>query len=176
LKTIIGISEELETTKAILAQTENFLNQAKADNQQFSAEKEAELMKTREGLQATIALLEGENTQINQEMTILKGRMDYYLGDVKNTDDSLQLLTFYEKQIKLVRTKIKRFNRDVRQVRIAAQREYDRLKSELGNNGYFVKEGQVIQVDMEKYNAVGSNQIPVEAPAPNFKVDVTFVE
>ena len=89
----------------------------------------------------------------NLETQYLKAKVAYYEGNIKDIDEGKELLNLYKDRMKLVRSKINNFKREALNVRISAQQELDRVKSQLGNNGFFTRSGQPIKVDMQKYEA-----------------------
>lgn len=171
------VTSDLEMTKAILVQTETMLADAKIEMANkmetamgnLTAEKEKELAAVRAELGAQITALEGKRGQLESEMTLLDSKLKYYEGNIKDLGDGEALLQLYRDNMRLVKTKINNFKAEAKQVREQASREMDRVRVLLGNNGYFVKQGEPVKVDMESYNAgVLKTSSQVEIKVENF--------
>ena len=149
---LTNVNEELKSTQLILLQTEEMLASVKANNallskdmdglKKISEQRLAEIDKIKTELGDTIASLQEKNAQINKEMESIQDKLSYYEGNVKDMEEGAALLTLYHGKMKLVKLKIKQFKQEARQVRISAQKEQDRMRMIIGNNGYFVKDGE----------------------------------
>jgi len=184
-KLVLGISKELEATKAILQETELMLSQAQEGRLQGQAQlaslqksSEGEWTKTSAGLRTSIISLNEKNVQISNELNIVKQKLEFYEGNIRDNTEAKSLIKFYRSKMKLVRSKIKGFNKEAQDVKRIAQQERNRIRMILGNNGYLFKNGQDVNVDMEQY--VNANLGPVKAEnasqASRVEIDVTFVE
>ncbi|VAX37282.1 hypothetical protein MNBD_UNCLBAC01-402 [hydrothermal vent metagenome] len=183
-----GVSKDLDEARAAMAQTDALLVQMQNENGALKGEIKAlkdfhmkELAEVKADLNNTIDLLQKKNIKLVGEMNHLQSQMDYYGGDVQNMQESKALLRLYRNRMKLAKSKVKHFKREARRVRKTALKERDRLQSLLGNNGYFMKDGQVVQVDEEKYQMAAEEEeavSKVSKPTSTRKVniDVTFVE
>ncbi len=181
-----GVSKDLETAKAALAQTEQMLTQARADNKTFKGDRQAlkelygkRMVEMKVEMNNTIALLQEKNIKLTSEMTTLQGQLAYYGGDVKNMDEGKSLLKLYRSRMKLVKSKIKYFKQEVREVRKTALKERDSIQSLLGNNGYFMKNGETVKVNEKQYQlatleAEDSVNTKKVQPERKVKIDVTF--
>jgi hypothetical protein len=178
------VTQELSDTQAILVETEAMLAQARAGAAQLAGDFEATLSKnealfnaSRAQFESEIAALALENANLEKEVGTLQQQLSFYEGNIKNMDDGYVLLNIYRERMKVVKDKIRDFKKDVRDLRRRAQNERDRIQLEIGNNGYFVKNGAVVTVDMEKYNAVTTAPAtvsrPVEGLAPKVEINVT---
>ena len=79
-------------------------------------------------------------------------------------------MQLYHDKMNLVKSKIKDFRIEAKKVRTQALREMDRVRVLLGNNGYFVKNGEAVKVDIESYNSAVMNAgSQVEIKVENFK-------
>lgn len=173
LETTRGILEsmtrDLESTKAILTETESMLSLERNNVSQNAA--------LRAQLQAKIADLETQNKILSQEMAGLRDEIRFYEGNVQNIEEGKLFLMTYKDRVKLVKERVKVFKSEAEQIRRRALRERDRILMELGNNGYLVKNGAAVKVDTQKYNAV-SNAKTLETLSPDrsFDVNVKIVE
>ena len=172
------VTADLEMTKAILVQTETMLADAKTEMAKkmqteisnLTAAKEKELAAVRAELAAQITVLESKRGKLESEMALLDSKLKYYEGNVKNLADSEILLQLYRDNMRLVKSKIKDFRNEAKEVRTKAMREMDRVRVMLGNNGYFVKNGEEVKVDIQSYNAADLNiSSQVEIKVENFR-------
>lgn len=160
-------SRELAAVKALLAQTEDMLALAQTENIQFKKGQEA------------VALLRAKDVRLTDELALAKSELDKYAADVSGIQEGKKLISLYHDQIRAVKAQIKDIRRGARRTRIAALRERDAVKMRLGNNGYIVKDGQMVKVDMEQYQQVQNvNALPAASASalPKVKVDVTLFQ
>ena len=172
------ISRELQMTKAILVKTESMLVDAKnemaikmqSEISNLTALKETELAAVRAELEAQIKALENKSTGLRTEIASLDSKLKYYEGNINNIGEGKVLLQLYHDKMNLVKSKIKDFRIEAKKVRTQALREMDRVRVLLGNNGYFVKNGEAVKVDIESYNSAVMNAgSQVEIKVENFK-------
>jgi len=150
-QTMLGSANgELQSAKEILVQTEAMLARFKQNNIGL----QGEFNSFKSSSEQQLALLEEKNTRLASELDVLNDRVKYYEGGVKNFDEGRMLLINYRDKMKLVKSKIREFRREAGHFRSLALREMDRIKMELGNNGYFVKDGKDVKVDIESYEAL----------------------
>jgi hypothetical protein len=144
-----NVSEELARTKGILSQTEEVLTRARGDLSVLESAAAAKI-----NLEDAVTLLTEKNRQLAEEMKILNDQMMFYSGNVDDPKDGIRWLEMYRERVMKVKEKIRHFRRQAGAVRLEAQREMDRVKLILGNNGYFVRKGESVPVDTEKYERV----------------------
>jgi chromosome segregation ATPase len=111
---------ELNELKLILSQTEESLNR-------FRNEKR---------------VLEGETERINGELILLKENARLLEGKINNLGEIKLFLDVKIKALKELRQRIKNFKKQALLNKIRVQRELDRIKLELGNRGFVIKEGE----------------------------------
>lgn len=147
--------KELEATKTLLGQTETMLTRANDRN----VELKDQLQSLQGGVspepnrqaQATAAKTAGINTSIAE----------------------------YRAQLKFIKEEITRLKREGYAARAAFIARVDNQRLLLGNNGFFTKDGQAVQVDQEKYQRLAIDndlESVVAQPGRNVEIDVTFVE
>lgn len=173
-----SVTKELEQTKLALVQTEEMLTNAKTEIKNIKELNARDIAKQKKEFETAIALMQDKNIQLEGELNRLQSELDYYAGNIKNIDEGRALMELYKTRMKLVKSKIKHYNREAQGMRKSAMAERDRIRMILGNNGYFMKDGQTIKVDEAKYNDPSSESINnVDAQsARNIKVGVKFVE
>ncbi len=181
-------SKELETTRSILKQTEAMLIEAQANNSQLKTEvqsvrdsSEKQIADIKDALEKTISVLESNNIQLTAEITTLRDKLNYLSGEIKSEEEGRSLLALYKNRAKLVRGKIKKFQHEAYEAKLAVIKEYDRVRASIGNNGYFTRNGDPVKVDMEKYSNVGktapagNKESPAASKDHKVNVDVDFV-
>ncbi|MGE0267757.1 MAG: PilZ domain-containing protein [Candidatus Omnitrophota bacterium] len=196
---------ELVTSKSDIADMQSKLaaTQSKVVVDQSSTEEMAARINSIEKSRAaaktefenTIALLEEKNKQLTEQMAQFQGQLILMSADkIQSTQEGQNLLERYQKEINLVKAKLSHFRQEAKQIREDALKERDRVQLALGNQGYFMREGKSVQVDLEKYNnaglypaqsmeSVAGMSVPEPAmevqtkPTPRkVEIDVTFVE
>ncbi len=153
-------ARELSTTKGLLFQAQTDLELAKAEIGELTARTD-QLTESNNNYQAMISQLEEKNAQLAKDMQALQERLSYLDGNVKDLAEAKNLIGEYKDKFRLVKGKIRAFNRQAFEAKVAAQKEKDRIAMLLGNNGYLVKDGkshvpdpalaekQRIQIDVE---------------------------
>ncbi|MCK5012921.1 MAG: PilZ domain-containing protein [Candidatus Omnitrophica bacterium] len=146
-------SKELEATGALLNRTEEMLTESNERNTELN--NEIALLQAQ--VQAQMARQESVAAVANVEMSMAEYRLK--LQSIKN-------------EMRLLRNK-------ERAARAAALAKIDDQKLQLGNNGYFVKEGQMVRVNEEQYKRldVDDSLNPViEQANRKVEIDVTFFD
>ncbi|MBI5150332.1 MAG: PilZ domain-containing protein [Candidatus Omnitrophica bacterium] len=129
--------QELVVLKSVLSQTETMLAQAQSQN-------------TRN--------VQGSDAAVRQDMNALKPALnDPVTADIRDIPAGKTLIALYQDKIQAVRAQIDQIRRDEQAGRITALRERDRVRLMLGNQGYFVRDGRDIQVNMAQYRAANPN-------------------
>ena len=132
-------AQELASTKNLLVEAQANLEQSKIEISQLN-DKNSEFQKI-------IAQLEEKNTQLSNELAVVQERLRLLEGDVKSLDEARALIAEYKGKFRLVKTKIKAFNREAFEAKVAAQKERDRIAMLMGNNGYLVRDGKPYKGD-----------------------------
>lgn len=152
-----NVSSELDRTRKILSDAQALLAQNRTD------------------FDNDIEKLSIRNDELIAQMRVLQSKLNYYEGDIKSLDQGNGLISLYRVKMKLVQSKIKVFKKEAEVVRKAAMAEQDRIRMMIGNNGYLVKSGTVVNTDMEKFHAA-QVETPTSSSAKDIRVDVTMVE
>ncbi len=169
-----AVSSELGATKMVLSDTERMLDEARLE----IASVKTKMLQMQDKYTRDIAALEDKNIQLTQELDALKVKIDYYEGNVRDMTQAREWVQMYKSRLKLVKSRVSYFKKQAQDVRKAAQKERDHVRTILGNNGYLVRDGKVVNVDVEKYNAVGadalktSSETPSQTSSPKARVDV----
>lgn len=178
-----SVTQELEATKAILAQTEAMLTEARASNGQLVSEMDVaqqQFTQTKTDLETNISNLQAQNGQLKEELTLIKDQLKRYEGQFETIDEGKELLNLFRSRIRLVKSKVQILQVESKQAKVHALKERDKLRMALGNNGYFVKDGSTVIVDIEKYNAAGNptaaNTTPAAEGENKVSVDVKLFQ
>ncbi len=146
-------SKELEATGSLLNRTEEMLSESKSRNVELSNE----IAVLQAQVQAQMAREASAVAVADVEMSMAQYRLK--LQSIKN-------------EMRLLRDK-------EHAVKVAALVELDNQKLQLGNNGYFVKGGQKVWVNEERYKRLDADrfQTPVtEQVNRKVEIDVTFFD
>ncbi len=187
------VMTKLDATTEQLATTTDELNRVTKlykDGKEMLNSVNSELVQTRKLLANTKAMmaqnnvrfandinsLNAKNEELTKEMYALQEKLSYYEGDVKNLKEGSDLISLYRVKMKLVKSKIKIFKREAEVVRKAAMVETDRIKMIIGNNGYLVKGGKIINTDMDKFHSVSLDASQISGIPKTGKVKVMIVE
>ena len=98
---------------------------------------------------------------------------------VHNVQDGRALIASYRDRIQEVAALINQLKYENRLARISVLAERDRVRLMYGNQGYFVKSGQPVQVDEQQYQAASFDALPpgkVPNPDPKVRVNVTVFQ
>ncbi|HQP10074.1 MAG TPA: PilZ domain-containing protein [Candidatus Omnitrophota bacterium] len=151
-KTALALfAKELEATNALLDRTEDMLTDAN-----------------------------GRNAELNNEILALQAQVETQIAKEKSNavvaDVELSMAE-YRQKLQEIKNQMRQLKNKEHAARAAALAEIDDRKLQIGNNGYFVRSGEIVKVNEEQYRNAGANPAPV-AQQPNRKVeiDVTFFE
>lgn len=148
-------SQELEATKALLSQTESMLIEANEKNAEITAQLAA--------VNANGGVATPEQMQIAEE-------------NIMTIADAKSMMSVYRDKIKAVKGEIKRIKAENNAARQTAIAEFDTQRMEIGNNGYMLKDGEIIRVDQSKYSELSVGRPGTWQPNNSVAIDVTFYE
>ena len=98
---------------------------------------------------------------------------------VRNVQDGRALIASYRDRIQEVAALINQLKYENRLALISALAERDRVRLMYGNQGYFVKSGQPVQVDARQYQAASFDALSpgkIPNPDPKVRVNVTVFQ
>jgi len=148
-----------------LAQAETMLSLAQQENMQLKREKNS------------VEFLKAKDVRLTNEARGLGHQLTGYSEDIRNVKEGDALIHVYRDKIRMIKTRVYQLRRQAKETRVAALRERDRIRMIIGNNGYFVKGGRAVTVDMERFQTQGLEALHGAGSAqPNKKVrvDVTL--
>ena len=179
VETLAVVNKELDSSKALVQQTQDLLSQAKKENadlqnqlaalnnpSNLSAENQIAFNKTKETLEEQIAVLNEKNSQLANELAQLKGEMRFLEGDIQNLNEGKATIGLLHSKLKLVKTRMTNLRREAYYAREAAQKQRDQALALKGNRGYLVKDGEIFKADKTPFNADDKK----------IQIDVSFVE
>jgi hypothetical protein len=185
---LASVTSELEATKTLYAQSESMLKGVSmelASTKALLKETEDMLTDMRENTQSLVNIsnktleLQNEEFDIKAQMEAIKDHLRFLAGDIKDLPEGDKFVQFFKRKMVLVKSKIKGFKKEAMQLRIAAKNEHDRIKTILGNNGFITREGRVVKVDYEKFQAADLNgvaEVDKTEFQQNVNINVKFVD
>lgn len=149
---LVLFAKELEATGALLNHTEMMLTQSSI-----------------------------RNTGLNKEILDLQVQVRAHLTREKSAVAAAGAklsMAEYRNRLRSIKSRMRRLKVEERVVKVAAIALMDSQKSRLGNNGYFVRQGQAVEVDQNQYQRITRDEFPSPVAQANRKVeiDVTFFE
>ncbi len=144
--------QEVGVLQSILSQTELLLAEAKQQNV---------AMRKADAATATVALDQATNPPIQD---VAQVRL---------------LIAQYQDKIRALRLQLNQLRHQAYLVKIAHLRERDRARMALGNKGYFVREGQRVKVDTERYKISTSSTLLTSGSSQadsKIRVNVTVMQ
>ena len=155
-------SQELEATKALLTQTETMLIAANDRNVEITNQ-----------LQSVQAQAHGRAPALAAS-GIAAAKTE---GNIQSLDEARALMAEYRLRLKSLKGEVQRMKTEEYLARAATYDQIDNQKLKLGNNGYIIKNGQVVWVDENQYQNLTTENVSAPAgPAKNVEIDVTFIE
>ncbi len=164
---LTAAARELNVIKTVLSETETMLSLAYKENLQLKQDMESgKALRTRD-------------VRLTDEIKVFQNQLTDYAGDFRTIQEGDALIDSYRHKIRDVRSRIRQIRREAWGARVAALQERDRVRLMLGNNGYFFKDGQIVRVDMEQYQAASVDS-PSAAASPSeprkARIDVTVFQ
>ena len=147
-------SQELEATKALLNQTETMLIQANDRNVELQ-------------------------TLVNQKTGQIGFQEPGQVENIATLADANSLISEYQFRIRSIKGEMSRLKNEGRVARAEKSAYIDDQKLLLGNNGYIIQDGQVVQVDEETYQSLSIGQLQgfnSSTANKDVEIDVTFFE
>ena len=179
-----SVSQDLESTKIFLAQTETMLSLANDEISELKGEvlstvdmSQKQMEETKMTFQKMLSQLKQKNVELTKELSFVKERLRLFEGNVIDEKEANSVILLLKQKLGVVKSKIRGFRLDALNLRVAAQKERDRIKSTLGNKGYLLKDGDAVIVDKARYNSVDQipdNQLGIgrSAVSSEHKVDI----
>lgn len=154
-----SVSNELSVIKVVLAETQAALARSKENFTVLTDVAETEIRSRQSEFETAMALLTEKNQQLVKELKNLDQQLLFSVGNVQTQEEAEQWLETYRTRMLKIKQKINHFRRQAKNIRLDAQKEMDRIKMVLGNNGYFMKNGNTVVVDQVKYDSVTAHNL-----------------
>lgn len=145
-----------------LRKTATLVTQLKTENEKLQGQ--VKLLDKMPELEKTIALLEERNATLLAQMDTLREKGPDWDAEIQSVQDGKNYLSKYSDWIRKVKRRIRTIKHEAFQERVEARKEQDRIRSLLGNNGYVIRDGRMLPMD-----------VPEGSPSQNIRVDVRFV-
>ncbi len=145
------VTTELATTKGMLTNTQGMLSEAQAENARLKQELQglddlrgSENVQNIGELQAKIAALKENDSQVSSQLVTLKSQLRAFEADFSNLDEGRSLIVLFRNKISLVKSRMRYLKQEAYFTRVAAQKERDRLAILNGNSGFVVRNGHAL--------------------------------
>lgn len=178
-ETLAAVSKELDSSKALVQETQDLLSESKKENTDLqnqlaalnnassvSAENQASFNKTKERLEEQIAMLNEKNSHFANELAGLKEQLRSFEGNIRDLNEGKSVIRLFQKKLKLVKNKMNNLKREAYTAKEAAMKQRDQTLALKGNRGYLIKDGQILQKE-EISSSLGDKKI---------QIDVSFVK
>ncbi len=153
-------AKQLGLANVNLKRTEAFLRDLQLENMQLK--EKVKLLDRLNDLEREMGLLREENAKIHEIMLTSKaGSSSRVKEDFDSIEQGRSLLSQLKDKLAAVRERISFLRKKEHQKKIAYQQEIDQKKMLLGNNGYVLKDGQPMPMDMPKECAL-SNDVRIK--------------
>jgi len=150
------VSKELASTKNMLSETEALLAQAQEENKVLKGDPQAMAnMQKLLGNQSVVAArnidtLKKQNEEYDNELMRLKGDLTNFQANVGDVRQGRSLIVEMKQKIREVKERMRLLKKEAAEARVAAQKERDRQLILLGNNGYLIKDGELVTAEKGK--------------------------
>lgn len=143
----------------------------KAQDQLQSVQQE--LAMTKSVLSTTEGLLAQTRASLQAAAPVGAAQTAFTPDTIHSIQEGKAMIASYRDQIQAVVDRIGQINNEDHSARISALEERDRARLMYGNQGYLLRSGKAVKVDMRQYQAANFDAIPSKmAPHPDSKVRV----
>lgn len=132
---------ELSTTRGELASVQGLNDQLK-DNIRMLETYKAKALAKGEALEAMINEFKKKNKQLDTDLQLVRRELASFQPDIADTQEGRAKVLRFKNQIRLVKKNMGKLKEQAQEMKIAAQKERDRLEMLYGNNGYLMKDGK----------------------------------
>ena len=95
-----------------------------------------------EGLESMIEAFKKKNKKMDLELQGARKELAVFQPDISDEKEGRAKVLMFKQHINMVKKNISVLRQAAYQVRVAAQKEHDRLEAAYGNGGFMVKDGQ----------------------------------
>lgn len=132
---------ELSTTRTELSSVQQLNDQFRNDIQSLEHYKAKALAKG-EALESMINNFKKKNKELDVQLQTMRKELSEFQPDIDDLSEGRSKVALFKNHIKMVKKNMKVLKKEAVQLKVAAQKERDRLESLYGNGGFIVKEGQ----------------------------------
>jgi chromosome segregation ATPase len=132
---------ELSLTRGELASLQGLNDQLKESIKILETYK-AKASAKGEALETMIQAFKRKNRQLDTDLQMVRKELSSFQPDIADTKEGREKVLRFKNQIRLVKKNMGVLKQQVQEMKIAAQKERDRLEILYGNNGYMMKDGK----------------------------------
>ena len=132
---------ELTTTRSELSSVQSLNDQLKQGIQELERYK-VKAMAKGEALENMINTFKKKNRQLDADLQVVRKELSLFQPEVSDTEEGRAKIMRFKDHIRMVKKNMNILKEQALEVKIAAQKERDRLEMLYGNNGYLVKDGK----------------------------------
>ena len=145
---VVALTTELQSANAELTTTRGELSSVQGLNDQLKESiKSLETYKVKalakgEALETMINAFKKKNKQLDVDLQMVRKELSGFQPDILDTKEGREKVRRFKNQIKLVKKNMGILKEQAQTMKIAAQKQRDRLEMLYGNNGYMMKDGK----------------------------------
>lgn len=132
---------ELSTARGELSSVQSLNDQLKESINELETYKAKALAKG-EALETMINAFKKKNKQLDAQLQMVRKELAGFQPDILDTKEGREKVLRFKNQIRLVKKNMGVLKEQAQDMKIAAQKERDRLETLYGNNGYIMKDGK----------------------------------
>jgi chromosome segregation ATPase len=132
---------ELSTTRTELSSVQQLNDQFRTDIQSLERYK-AKAMAKGEALETMINSFKKKNKEMDIQLQTVRKELSTFQPEIGDTNEGRSKVALFKNHIRMVTKNMGALKKQALQLKVAAQKERDRLESLYGNGGFMVKEGQ----------------------------------
>ncbi len=145
---VSALTLELQAANAELSLTRGELTSLQGLNDQFKESikiletYKAKALAKGEALETMLQAFKKKNKQLDVDLQMVRKELSLFQPDIADTKEGREKVLRFKNQIRLVKKNMGVLKQQVQEMKIAAQKERDRLEMLYGNNGYMMKDGR----------------------------------
>lgn len=132
---------ELSAARGDLSSVQS-LNDQLRENIKVLESYKAKAMARGEALETMINAFRKKNRQLDADLQMVRKELSTFQPDITDTQEGREKLLRFKKQMRLVKKNMAVLKQQAQAMKVAAQKQRDRLETLYGNNGYMMKDGR----------------------------------
>lgn len=145
-KEIITAKQKVAETEKRIAETEVIVAQLKQENAVL--QEKVKLLDKMAELEANIAQMKEKNTALLNEIDRLEKETLLHPEKVKSLDEGRTLMAKFRSRFQGLERRIHAIKQEMHTAKVTAQKEIDKKRSLVGNNGFLVRNGMAMPRDI----------------------------